>query len=260
MSAAAWDTALDRVRRSPVSVVAAVLIAVSVAWRAVITARGYLAVDDFPLISRADAAELGPGYLFQPYNNHLMPAAKLLTWTVHRLTEYDYWPYATLLIVGQAAVSVALYRLLAAMLPAGWLVLVPLCLFLFTPLTLEVSAWWAVGVNLLPMQLAMILAVGAFLRYARTRRGRHLGTLALSVAFGLLFFEKSLLIVAFVFLLAVLLHADGGPVASVVAAVRRWWRAWLVLAGVSLALAAVGAALVALLVFEWRSWRRLAGA
>jgi len=29
---------------------------------------------------------------------------------------------------------------------------VPLCLFLFNPMTLDVTAWWAVGVNLLPFQ------------------------------------------------------------------------------------------------------------
>ena len=46
----------------------------------------------------------------------------------------------------------------------------PLCLFLFNPLTLEVSAWWAVGINLLPMQLAMVLAVGAQVRYLRDAR------------------------------------------------------------------------------------------
>ncbi len=225
------DSVLGWIRRAPVHAVAAALIALSVAWRAGITRRGYLAVDDFPLISRADAAGLGPDYLLALYNNHFMPAAHLLTWVTHRLTGYEYWPYATLLIIGQAVVSIALYRLLVLMLPASWAVLVPLCLFLFTPLTLEVSAWWAVGVNMLPMQLAMVLAVGAFVRYADTGARRHLVTLGLAVALGLVFFEKSLLVVAFVFLLAVLLYAGGNPVT----AIRRWWPAWLVLTAVSLA-------------------------
>ena len=205
------DSVLGWIRRAPVHVVAAVLIALSVAWRAGITRRGYLTVDDFPLISQADAAGLGPDYLLALYNNHFMPAAHLLTWVTHRLTGYEYWPYATLLIIGQAVVSIALYRLLVLMLPPSWAVLVPLCLFLFTPLTLEVSAWWAVGVNMLPMQLAMVLAVGAFVRYADTGARRHLLTLGLAVVLGLVFFEKSLLVVAFVFLLAVLLYAGGVP-------------------------------------------------
>jgi hypothetical protein len=92
---------------------------------------------------------------------------------------------------------------------------------------------------MLPMQLAMILAVGAQVRYVRTRRPRHLVTLGLSVALGLVFFEKALLVVALVFLLTVCLYAPGGPVRAVLTAIRRWWPAWLVLTGVSLAFLAL---------------------
>jgi hypothetical protein len=143
------------------------------------------------------------------------------------------------LLLGQLAVGVALYRLLLLMLPAGWALLVPLGLFLFTPMTLEVSAWWAVGINLLPMQLAMILAVGAQVRYLRTGERRHLVTLALAVAGGLLFFEKALLIVPLVVLVTLCLYTPGGPVRAMLATVRRWWPSWAVLAAVTAAYLAV---------------------
>jgi hypothetical protein len=221
--------------RDPLHVVASLLIAASVIWRARITTRGYLTADDFPLIGQADAADLTLDHLFELYNNHLMPAGRLVMWLTHRLTEYEYWPYATLMVVGQAAVSIAFYRLLRLMLPATWAVLVPLCLLLFCPLTLELSAWWAVGINLLPMQLAMIMALTAHIRYMRTRRPRHLVALGAWVVFGLLFFEKSLLIVALVFLVTLCLYAPGGPVRAVVTTIRRWPLAWLVLTGISVA-------------------------
>jgi hypothetical protein len=222
-------------QRDPLHVVAAVLIVAGVLWRGSITIRGFLAADDFPLISQADAASFSVGHLFELYNNHLMPGGRLVMWVVQRLTEVSYWPYATLMIIGQAAVSIAFYRLLRLMLPATWALLVPLCLFLFCPLTLEISAWWAVGLNLLPMQLAMIMAVTAQIRYIRTRRPRHLVALGAWVVFGLVFFEKSLLVVALVFLLTVCLYAPGGPVRGLVAAARRWPLSWLVLAGISVA-------------------------
>lgn len=222
-------------RVDPVHVAAAVLITVSVLWRASITTRGYLTIDDFPIISQADAGGLGPDHLFSLYNNHLMPAARLLTWVTHRLTEYEYWPYATLMIIGQLVVSVAFYRLLRLLLPAGWALLVPLCVFVFNPLTLEVTAWWAVAVNLLPMQVAMIVAIGAQVRFLRTRRRRHLVTLGASVVVALLFFEKALLVVAAVFLLTLCLYGPGGPVRAVLTTLRRWWPAWLVLTGISVA-------------------------
>jgi hypothetical protein len=227
------------IRRAPVQVAAAALIVVSLVWRLSIISRGYLTFDDFPLISRADGASLGPDFLLSLFNNHFMPAGQLLTWVVHRVSVFEYWPYATLLMVGQALVSIALYRLLVLMLRPGPLVLVPLSLFLFTPLTLEVNAWWAVGVNVLPMQLAMVLATGAFVRYRRDGGRRHLVTLAASVLLGLVFFEKSLLAVGFVALFAIFVYSPGGPVRAVAGAVRRWWPAWLVLTAVSLGFLAV---------------------
>ncbi|WP_433348375.1 hypothetical protein [Micromonospora sp. CA-111912] len=220
-------------RVDPIHIAAVVLITASVFWRASITTRGFLTADDFPIIAQADAGGLAPGHLFALYNNHLMPAARLLTWVTHRLTEYEYWPYAALMVLGQVAVSVAFYRLLRLLLPAGWALLVPLCLFVFNPLTLEVSAWWAVGINLLPMQLAMIVAIGAQVRYIRTRRRRHLVALGASVVVALLFFEKALLVVAAVFLLTLCLYAPGGPLRAVLTTIRRWWPAWLVLTGIS---------------------------
>ncbi|MEV0718607.1 hypothetical protein [Asanoa sp. NPDC050611] len=220
--------------RDPLRVVAAVLIAASTAWRAAITTRGYLVADDFPIISQADASGLNLGYLLEYYNNHLMPGGRLVTWVTHRLTEFDYWPYATLMIITNLVVAIAFYRLLRLMLEPSWALLVPLCLFLFNPLTLEVSAWWAVGINLLPMQLAMIMGVASQVRYIRTRERRHLVALGLWVVFGLIFFEKSLLVVALVFLLTACLYAPGGPVRAAFTTIRRWWPAWLVVTGVSL--------------------------
>ncbi|AVT29901.1 hypothetical protein C6361_10800 [Plantactinospora sp. BC1] len=217
----------------PVHLAAVVLITASVLWRASITTRGYLTSDDFPIIGQADAGGLSPEHLFGLYNNHFMPAARLLTWATHRLTEYEYWPYATLMVIGQVAVSIAFYRLLRLLLPAGWAMLLPLCLFVFNPLTLEDSAWWAVAINLLPMQLAMIVAIGAQVRYLRTGRPRHLVTLGASVVVALLFFEKALLVVAAVFLLTLCLYAPGGPLRAVLTTIRRWWPAWLVLGGIS---------------------------
>jgi hypothetical protein len=221
-------------RINPVDAVAAALIALSLFWRASISSRGFLTIDDFPIIAQADAAGLTPWHLFGLYNNHLMPAGRLITFVTERLTDYEYWPYLVLMMLAQLAVSVAFYRLLRLMLPAGWALLVPLSLFLFNPMTLEVSAWWAVGLNMLPMQLAMVLAIGAQVRYLRTGARRHLVTLALALVLGLLFFEKALLIVPLVFLVTVCLYAPGGPVRAVLTAVRRWWPCWAVLTAVTL--------------------------
>ncbi len=220
-------------RVDPVDAAAAVLITLSVLWRASITTRGFLTIDDFPIIAEAETSGLTIDHLFGLYNNHFMPAGRLITYLTEQLTGYEYWPYATLMLLAQIAVSVAFYRLLRLMLPAGWALLVPLCLFLFNPMTLEISAWWAVGVNLLPLQLAMIIAIGAQIRYLRSGEPRHLATLALTIIAAMLFFEKALFIVPLVFLVTLCLYAPGGPVRAVVTTVRRWWPAWTMLTAIA---------------------------
>ncbi|MBW6433819.1 hypothetical protein KZ829_08735 [Actinoplanes hulinensis] len=216
-----------------VGVVAAALIVVSVAARAAIAGRGYLAFDDFPLISMAERFDPTPGYLFALFNNHLMPAGQLVTWLTHHAGGFGYGPYLALIVIGQAVLSIAFYRLLVLMLEPGWSLLVPLTVFLFSPLTLEATSWWAVGINMIPMQLAMVLAVGAQVKYIRTRRPVHLLTLGLSVLLGLAFFEKAILSVALVFLLTLCLYTRGGPFRSLFTAVTRWWQSWAVLTFVS---------------------------
>jgi hypothetical protein len=225
---------VNRVLRNPVDVVAGVLILLSVAWRAVVSHRGFLAIDDFPIMSQADAYGLDFEHLFGLYNNHFMPGGRLITLAVERLAGYDYTPLLVLMLLGQLAVGIAFYRLLKLMLPAGWGLLLPLCGLVFNPLTLEVTAWWAVGVNLLPMQLAMILAVGAQVRYMRTGDRHHLVSLAAAVLAGLLFFEKVLFAIPLVFLVALCLYAPGGPIRALVATIRRWWQSWLLLTVIAL--------------------------
>ena len=222
-------------RAGLVTLIGGGLIFAGVLARLAIARRGYLSYDDFPLVSMADANSLTPGYLFGLFNNHLMPAGHLVTWLTHHLAGFSYGPYLCVLITLQAVVSIAFYRLLRLLLAPGWAMLVPLTLFVFSPLTLEASSWWAVGINMLPMQLAMILAIGAQVKYMRTRRARHLVTLGLSVLLGLAFFEKAILTVAAVFLLVTCLYTSGGPVRAVITAVRRWWPSWAVLTGISLA-------------------------
>ncbi|WP_446217425.1 hypothetical protein [Micromonospora sp. IBHARD004] len=222
------------VRADPVRAVGVAMILVSLAWRAQLASRGFLAADDWVLVAQSAGSDLTPGFLFTLYNNHFMPAARLLTWLVTHALGYAYWPYLLLMIVGQALIAVTFHRLLRALLRPGWLLLVPLGMFLFSPLTLEATSWWAVGANMLAMQLAMVLALGAQLKYVRTRRLRHLVSLALSVLLGLLFFEKTLLVVPLVFLFTACLFADGGPVRAVVTTLRRWWASWAVLAAISL--------------------------
>jgi hypothetical protein len=220
-------------RQDPVRAAAAGLIVLSVAIRAQVASRGFLIFDDFMLASRAVEHPLSPDYLLTVVNNHFMPGGLLIIWLVTRAIGLAHWPYVLLFTAGYAVLAVAFYRLMRSVVRPGWGQLVPLFLLLFCPLTLEATSMSMTGLTVLPMLLAMVLAIGAQVRYIRTRRARHLVTLGLSVLFGLLFFEKALLIVPLVFLVTVFLFT-GGPLGGVIEAVRRFWPAWLLLTAISL--------------------------
>ncbi|MEV0805795.1 hypothetical protein [Micromonospora sp. NPDC050200] len=221
------------VRTDPIRAAAVAMIVISVVWRTQIAFRGYLAADDYVMITQATESNLTVGYLLSLYNNHFMPAGRLLIWLVTNAFGLTYWPYALMMTAGQAVLSVAVYRLLRTLLRPSRLLLVPLGLFLFSPLTLEATSWWAVGANMLPMQLAMVLALGAQLKYVRTGRHRHLVSLALAVLLGLLFFEKALLVVPLVFLFTACFFGEGGPIRAVLTTLRRWWPSWVTLTAVT---------------------------
>ncbi|MDG4806746.1 hypothetical protein O7634_08255 [Micromonospora sp. WMMD1120] len=211
------------------------LILVSVAWRAGLATRGWFSQDEFVIAAQVLDTGLEADYLLRTFNNHLMPGGLLVAWLMVRVAGFATWPWVLLLAVGQAAVGLATWRLLRSLLRPGWGLLIPLCLFVFSPLTLEVSSLWLVGLLVLPMQLALVLAVAAQVRYARTRRPRHLVAVAFWLVFGLLFDTKSLLIVPLLFLLTVFLFTSGRAWRSLVTAIRRYWPAWLLLSALSVA-------------------------
>ncbi|GIH06269.1 hypothetical protein Rhe02_43360 [Rhizocola hellebori] len=220
-------------RRDPLRAVALALIVIQIIWRADIASRGFLAADDYVLVRRTLGVELDAHLLTSPWNDHLMPGGMLIYWLVANSAGYAYWPYVLIMLFCQAVLSIAFYRLLRSQFGARWAILVPLCLVMFSPLTLETTTWWAVGAAVLPMEIAMVFAIGAQMKYARTRRARHLVSLGLSLVFGLLFFEKTLLVSALLFFLTACFFVDGGPIRSVALTLVRYWRAWLVIAVVS---------------------------
>lgn len=218
----------DRVRA-----VAFALIVVSVAWRAGLATRGWFSQDEFVIAAQVLDTRLDADYLLRTFNNHLMPGGLLVAWAMVRVAGFVTWPWVLLLAVGQAVIGFAVYRLLRELLRPGWGLLIPLCLVVFSPLTLEVSSLWLVGLLVMPMQLALVMAATAQVRYVRTGRLRHLVAVVLWVVFGLLFDTKSLLIVPLLFLLTVFLFTSGGAWRSLVTTVRRHWPAWLVLGALS---------------------------
>jgi hypothetical protein len=97
---------------------------------------------------------------------------------------------------------------------------------LFSPLSLAGTDWWAVAIEILPLEAAMFLAVDAHVRYLRSGRLRTAGAAAAWLAAGMAAMEKGAVVPL---LLLALTAAFFVPRAR---DVRRHWRAWAIYGGV----------------------------
>ncbi len=171
------------------------LIVVQLVIRGLVAARGYFYWDDLILIARAGSHPLlSADFLLYDHDGHLMPGAFLLAGIATKLAPLQWALPAAMLIVLQAVASLAVLRLLRVILGRRPTLLIPLALYLFSPLTLPSFAWWANGLNQLPLQAGIAFVTTEAILLHRTGRTRHAvaGTLGLVVA--LAFFEKSVVI------------------------------------------------------------------
>jgi hypothetical protein len=189
---------------------------------------GWFYLDDYNLLHDAETGPLSLGRLLEPYNDHLMPGGRLLTWIVADAGTLS-WPVAaTIVLVCQALASSACAWMLLTLSGPRWGILVPLNLYLWSALTFPALLWWAACVNQLPYQIAFFVAVGCWTRYLRSQRLRWLAATALAVGFGLLFDVKSLLVLPVLAFLLLAYFTSGGLVVRLREVARRTWPALVV--------------------------------
>ncbi|GAB3783757.1 hypothetical protein [Nocardioides ungokensis] len=165
--------------------------------------------DDFYFMQLALDHGLTPAYLVTPYNGHLMPASTLLCWINARIDPLDFTIPATEMVVLFAGLGLAFLRLLLRLFGRRPAVLVPLVAFLFSPVLLPATIWWAAGVNQLPMLLATVLALDAFVDHLREPRTGSLVRSLAWIALGLAFVERSVLAFLLLWLVALLYFCSG---------------------------------------------------
>lgn len=157
--------------------------------------------DDFIIVAGGhDHPWWSPAFWAQPHDGHFAPLAFLLQAAVNALAPWQWWLPATLMVLGQVAVSLMVARAVHAIAGRSWQGLATAAIICWTPLTLPGATWWSAAANALPMQLALAwwvaLGVRATVRHdpaATSPRMVARATAVLLVA--LAFFEKSLAIV-----------------------------------------------------------------
>jgi len=216
-----------------------ILVGASLVWRGWIAFQGYFSNDDFVFAYLAAVKPLSWDYLLRGHAGHLMPGAFLITWLLDKVAPLSFPAAMAVVLAFQTATSLALLRLLKLLFGFRAAILIPLTLYLFSPITLEPFVWWAAALNHLPMQLGMVLAVDSLVRYLRTNDRRWAFATVGSVVFALLFFEKSLLIVPFLFLFAAFFFTDGSVIHGLRTVLLQHLRLWGTLAVIGIGYYAV---------------------
>lgn len=198
----------------PVVVAAVGLIAAQLVLRGWVAGSGYFYWDDLILTGRAGRYPLfSPELLLYNHDGHFMPLAFVTAWVVTRVAPLVWTGPVSTLLVLQLMASAAVLRLLFVLIGKRWAVLLPLAFYLFCPLTLPAFAWWAAGLNALPLQIAFAWVVTDAVLLVRTGRRRYAWSAIAVTAVALLFFEKVAIVPFVAFAVAVLAgHVDGaGP-------------------------------------------------
>jgi len=150
--------------------------------------------DDIAFMSRAMNQPLDASYLLESYGGHLMPGGFLVARILTDLAAFTWLPWAAVLLAMQAVAGLGMLRLLLSLFGRTPFVLVLLAGYLAFVITLSAGLWFAAGINQLPMQIALVFGLHAHVEYLRHGRTRSLVWCLLWTGFGLLFYEKTLLL------------------------------------------------------------------
>jgi hypothetical protein len=190
------------------------LIAVQLGWKAFLLSHFYFRQDDFQLMDHALSSGFGFRYLFTVGPEQLAPAGRAVTWLMVHVSVYDWRLAGIVTIVLLAAASLAMLRLLVLLFGNRAAILIPLTIFLFTPLTLPGLSFWTTTLLWLPLQLTMILAISSHIRYVRSGSPAHAVAAAAWLGTGMLFDELSVLVPVLIAAVTAAYFGSG-----------RWWEA-----------------------------------
>jgi hypothetical protein len=218
-------------RRRPVRLIAIVLIAAQVAWRAQFLAHMFFYRQDFFNLDFAIRSPFSWHYLTYVGTGHLMIGQRAIIWVLVRISLYNWTLASAVSLAIVAAAGLAAFAVLRTLFGERPAILIPLAVYLLTPLGVADVGWWTVALESVPLQLAMFMALNSHIHYVRTARRRHLAAAAGWVVVGLLAFEKGLVVPVLLFAVtSAFLVGAGSWLSGMRQALVRFWRAWLIYA------------------------------
>jgi hypothetical protein len=211
------------------------LVAGQLGWTAALLAHSYFRQDDFLLMDRALHGSFGWGYLMWMPGGHLMPAGMAMTWGLARLWLYNWFAASAVIMILVAGASLAMLRMLIGLFGARVGILGPFVVYLFGPLLAGAVGWLSVAVRVLPLQIAMFMAIAAHVRYLRDGRWPALIAATGWLAVGMAVADQGALVPLLLFALTVAFFVPGHLRDAARRAAARYWRAWVLYGGLLVA-------------------------
>jgi hypothetical protein len=227
-----WPEIAGWVRRNRVVLAGLVMIAAQLVWKGFFLNHFFFWQDDYHDLDLALDHHFSWGFLVHMGSGHLIPGVYALSWVLARVGLYDWALASGVTLVILAAAGVAALRLLRTLFGDRPAILVPLAVYLVTPLTLPDLGWWSSAIESLPLQFATFMALDAHVWYVRNRRIRHAVAAALWLAVGMFFFEKGAVVPLLLFAVTSAFFVDGRWATAARRCLLTYWRAWLLYAAV----------------------------
>ena len=219
--------AAEWLRANGVTVAAVTLIAIELWWNAALLGHSYFRQDDYYTFDHALASGFTWKYLLHVAAGHMVPLGFAIAWVLARVSLYNWALTSVVVLAFLVAACFALLRMLRTLFGNRPAILLPLVVYLFSPLSLAAVAWWSEAIETLPLELAIFMAVDAHVRYLRGGRLRNVAAATGWLLFGMATMEKGAVVSLLLLALTSAFFVEGRWAAAVVTAVRRYWRAWV---------------------------------
>jgi hypothetical protein len=205
------------------------IVAAQAIWLGVLMSRGWYYQADLANLAQATGRPLSWAYLSGPQGGHFAVPGRFLFWVLNRTAPLNYPVTIVIRLVGQAASTVLLARLLVLLVGRRRTVLLALALYSFSPFLIQGTLWLSASFGLVGSQLLLLGALFSHVHYAVSRRLVHaIATSGFVLAATLLSEEAAVTVLALPILS--LGYLTSGTASERVRATMTYWREWLLIA------------------------------
>lgn len=219
------------VKSHAVALTGLALVAGQLGWTAALLDRSYFRQSDFLMLDRALHEGFGWNYLMSVDSGHLMPVGLSLAWALAHISLYNWTLASVVIMILVAAASLAMLRMLLTVFvrrdgTAQPGILLLFAVYLFGPLSAGAVGWLSVALRVLPLQIAMLMAVHAHVRYLRRGKSWQLIAAAFWLAVGMASADQGALVPLLLYALTIAYFEPGRLRDAARRAFVRHRRAW----------------------------------